>query len=109
MILFFPKVSVLADDSETICQIAGRGARVQGTTGESVDCRERGLPIERGYCHARPLITSERAVGKTVEKVDGAYAWKLLPQPHVLVALGFLKTKPRPITSSLKSISVPSR
>ena len=34
---------------------------------------------------------------------------KLCPQPQVLVALGFLKTKPRPMTSSLKSISTPSR
>src|SRR5688500_18630497 len=37
------------------------------------------------------------------------YAEKLDPQPQELVALGFLKTKPRPITSSLKSISVPLR
>jgi len=41
---------------------------------------------------------------------DGAgQAEKELPQPQVWVALGFLKTNPRPITSSLKSISVPLR
>ena len=31
------------------------------------------------------------------------------PHPHVLVAFGFLNTKPRPITSSRKSISAPFR
>ena len=38
-----------------------------------------------------------------------AQALKELPQPHELVALGLLKTKPRPMTSSLKSIVVPLR
>lgn len=37
------------------------------------------------------------------------YALNEEPQPQVDVALGFLNTNPRPITSSLKSISVPSR
>lgn len=40
---------------------------------------------------------------------SGVQALKLLPQPQVLVALGFLKTNPRPMTSFLKSISVPFR
>lgn len=34
---------------------------------------------------------------------------KLDPQPHDVVALGFWKTNPRPMISSLKSIVVPSR
>ena len=38
-----------------------------------------------------------------------AQALKLLPHPQLLVALGLLKTKPRPMISSLKSISVPLR
>src|SRR4051812_21970296 len=37
------------------------------------------------------------------------YALKLDPQPQLLVALGFLNTKPLPMTSSRKSISVPLR
>ena len=37
------------------------------------------------------------------------YALNDDPQPQVCVAFGFLKTNPRPITSSLKSISVPLR
>src|SRR5258706_626795 len=37
------------------------------------------------------------------------YAEKLDPHPQELVAFGFLKTNPRPITSSLKSICAPLR
>ena len=37
------------------------------------------------------------------------YALKELPQPQLLVAFGLLKTKPRAMTSSLKSIVVPLR
>ena len=40
---------------------------------------------------------------------SAGYALKELPQPQLLVALGLLKTKPRPMTSSLKSIVVPLR
>lgn len=36
-------------------------------------------------------------------------AEKLDPQPQVVVALGLLKTNPRPMSSSLKSIDVPLR
>ena len=45
---------------------------------------------------------------KPVE-LDWAYAEKLEPQPQVDVALGLLKTKPRPMTSSLKSTVTPVR
>ena len=38
-----------------------------------------------------------------------SYALKLEPQPQVLVALGLLNTNPRPMISSLKSITVPFR
>jgi hypothetical protein len=34
---------------------------------------------------------------------------KLEPQPQLLVALGLLKTNPRPISSSLKSTVTPDR
>ncbi len=44
--------------------------------------------------------------GRT-ERYD--YTEKLEPQPQLLVALGLLKTNPRPMISSLKSISVPLR
>ena len=71
------------------------GSSVDGT-GFSVD--GTGLSIDRtGYF-------VDRKMGLPV-----VYALKLDPQPQELVALGFLKTNPRPITSSRKSISVPSR
>ena len=47
--------------------------------------------------------------GSEFQLLSILYAWKLLPHPQVLVALGFLNTNPRAITSSLKSISVPLR
>jgi len=37
------------------------------------------------------------------------HALNELPHPQVDVALGLLKTNPRPMTSSLKSMVVPSR
>ena len=75
------------------------------------------LPIARGHGIRQSSATFDKvglgqqanAHSGNKQKVGGAYAWKLLPHPQVLVALGFLKTKPRPITSSLKSISTPLR
>ena len=46
---------------------------------------------------------------KVVCPASGDYALKLEPQPQELVALGLLKTNPRPMISSLKSITVPLR
>ncbi len=57
------------------------------------------------YSRLASVSISVSAVGMTTR----FYAVKLLPQPQLLVALGFLNTNPRPITSSLKSISVPLR
>ena len=66
----------------------------------------------------RPLTQLQNREAVTIEtgqsigfvlSIALCYAWKLDPQPQELVALGFLKTNPRPMTSSRKSISVPSR
>jgi len=44
---------------------------------------------------------------KQLPSIDQAL--KLDPHPHDVEALGFTKTNPRPMTSSLKSIVVPLR
>jgi len=54
----------------------------------------------------RPWALKVRGAG---DSFRGGYAWKLEPQPQVLVALGLLNTKPRPMISSLKSMLVPLR
>jgi len=50
-----------------------------------------------------------RACGRPHGPPSPHYAEKLEPQPQLLVAFGLLKTKPRPMSSSLKSIEVPLR
>ena len=65
-------------------------------------CTTAGRPDERpaGWILG---VTARRAAFVLTQ------ALKLLPQPQVDVELGLLKTKPRPINSSLKSIVVPLR
>lgn len=78
-----------------------------------------GPPIDVGFSVPNPGPTHHSNVPKADRSVlfrrGDARRWrsdqaeKLDPQPQELVALGFWNTKPRPMSSSLKSTVVPFR
>ena len=74
--------------------ILPRGAGPSGA-GAAIKEAHRLEPV--GFCHDYS------------ETAEVAQTAKLDPQPQVLDALGLLKTNPRPMISSLKSIVVPLR
>ena len=73
-------------------------------------------PVDGESCpppHVDSPLDNARLAGRRAMRVGrdsrSTQALKLEPQPQLLVALGLLKTKPRPMISSLKSTTVPSR
>ena len=92
------------------------GRRSQVESGRSRHLHH--LDRDRGHhLHLKPALASSTThrpppaggVRRTHHGMMEDQALKLLPQPQVLVALGLLNTKPRPMTSSLKSMTVPLR
>lgn len=61
----------------------------------------------RGASRKSPRTGAGEADG--CGRLERAYTLKLLPQPQEEVALGLLKTNPRCMSSSLKSMVTPSR
>lgn len=85
---------------------SGGPARGLGEKGRCGEARDRGGMDADVEAPQSPL--REGGWGDIRRRAPGQ-AEKLLPQPQVWVALGLLKTNPRPITSSLKSSVTPLR
>ena len=90
---------------EQACLCRGKHSHARACTlihAQARACTTAGRPDER----PAGWILMRRRTGAAMHATQ---ALKLLPQPQVEVELGLLKTKPRPINSSLKSIVVPLR
>src|SRR5262245_4268418 len=63
------------------------------------------VSVGMGSLEIESHVAVRRQNFRRLDSYASTYAEKLEPHPQVLVAFGFLKTNPRPMTSSLKSIS----